>query len=179
MYCIFITYLVVLYQLWCLYHSYVGEATKVKILWHYNGSLGSSSNHSSCFFRELDLPSTIQHVAITFLGCWALIALILIFPFQHDHLTLLDTVAHVKIGIPFQVALRNTRAMLFEVVWSHVLPFESLLVQILSSNATFLDTLTIWTRIYFTSDICFFKCCATTSPLLCKSNSKGLIIGSS
>jgi hypothetical protein len=57
----------------------------------------------------------IQHAAITFLGCWALIVLILIFCFQHDHLTLLDAVAHVKTGIPFQVALRNTRAMLFEI----------------------------------------------------------------
>jgi len=52
MYCIFIMCVVMLYQLWCLYHSYVGEAIRVKILWHYNGSFGSLSNHSSCVFRE-------------------------------------------------------------------------------------------------------------------------------
>jgi hypothetical protein len=37
---------------------------------------------------------------------------------------------HVKIDIyPFQVALQDTHAMLFEVVQSYVLPFKSLMVQ--------------------------------------------------
>jgi len=59
----------------------------------------------------------VQHVIIIFLRCWAFIAFTLIFRFQQDHLTFLDIVAHVKIGIyPFQVALRNTHVMLFEVV---------------------------------------------------------------
>lgn len=65
----------------------------------------------------LDLLSMVQHVTIVFLGCWALIAFTFIFHFQQDHLTLLDIVAHVKIGIyPFQVALRDTHVMLFEVI---------------------------------------------------------------
>jgi hypothetical protein len=69
-----------------------------------------------------------------------------------------------------------------DVIWSHLITcfaFWKFSGAILSSNATFLDTSIIWTRIYFTSSICSFKCCATTSPLLCKSSSKGLIIGSS
>jgi hypothetical protein len=37
--------------------------------------------------------------------------------------------AHVKTSIyPFQVALWVTRAMLLEVIQSHVLPFESLVM---------------------------------------------------
>jgi hypothetical protein len=49
----------------------------------------------------------VQRAAPTFLICWDLIALALIFCFQQDdHSTLFDAVAHVKIGIyPFQVAL--------------------------------------------------------------------------
>jgi hypothetical protein len=66
---------------------------------------------------RLDLPSMVQHVTITFVGYWALIAFTLIFHFQQDHITLHDIVAHVKTDIyPFQVALRNTHVMLFEVV---------------------------------------------------------------
>jgi len=68
--------------------------------------------------RGLGLPSVVQHATPTFLECWALIALALIFHFQHDdHFILFDVVAYVKIGIfPFQVTLRDTRAMLPEVV---------------------------------------------------------------
>jgi len=49
---------------------------------------------------------------------------------QDDHLTLLDAMAHVKTSTyPFQVTLRNTHALLPKVFQSHVLPFESLIVQ--------------------------------------------------
>ncbi len=130
MYCIFIMYLVMLYQLWCLYHSYVGEATRARSFGTIMGHLVHYQITLHVSLGGLDLPSMVQHVAIAFLECCALIALTLIFHFQQDHLTLLDIMAHVKIGIyPFQVALWNTRAMLFEVIWSHVLPFESLVVQ--------------------------------------------------
>jgi hypothetical protein len=60
-----------------------------------------------------------------------LIAPTLVFCFQHDdHPTLLDVLAHVKIGTyPFPVALQNTRAMSPEVIRSHVLSFKSLVMQ--------------------------------------------------
>ncbi len=55
----------------------------------------------------------------------------LISHFQHDdHPTHLTMVAHEDIDIyPFQVALQDTSAMLHEIVRSHVLPFNSLMVQ--------------------------------------------------
>jgi len=63
----------------------------------HNGPFGSSLGHFSCFFEGLGLPLVVQHVAPTFLGCWALIARALIFHFQqYDHPTLLHVVAHVK-----------------------------------------------------------------------------------
>jgi galactokinase len=73
----------------------------------------------------------VQHAAPTFLKCWALIALALIFHFQQDdHCILLDVMAHVETDIyPFQVALWHTYVMFPKVVQSHVLPFESLVVQ--------------------------------------------------
>jgi hypothetical protein len=53
--------------------------------------------------RGLSLPSMIQHVTLALLKCWALITLALVFHFQHDdHPTILDAMAHAKIGIyPF------------------------------------------------------------------------------
>ncbi len=69
----------------------------------------------------------VQHAALAFLGCWALIVPALISYFQQDdHPTFLDAVARVEIDTyPFQVALWDTRVM---VVRSHVLFFESLIV---------------------------------------------------
>ncbi len=68
----------------------------------------------------------------------------LVFCFQHDdHPTLLDVLAHVKIGIyPFPVALWNTRAMSPEVIRSHLLSFKSLVVQsYLQTQYFFMDQL--------------------------------------
>jgi hypothetical protein len=69
----------------------------------------------------------VQHAALAFLGCWALIVPTLISYFQQDdHLIFLDVVARVEIDTyPFQVALWDTRDM---VVRSHVLFFKSLIV---------------------------------------------------
>jgi len=67
---------------------------------------------------------------LAFLRCWTLINPTLVSCFQQDdHFILLDAVAHVEIGTySFQVTLWDTRAMLLEVVQSHALPFESLVV---------------------------------------------------
>ncbi len=72
----------------------------------------------------------VRHIAPAFQGCWALITPALVSCFQQDdHLTFLDVVAHVETNTyPFQVALWDTHVMLQEVVRSHVLFFESLIV---------------------------------------------------
>jgi hypothetical protein len=59
-----------------------------------------------------------------------LIAFALVFRFdQDDHFTFFNVVTHVKIGTyPSQVTLWDTRVMLFELIRSHVLPFESFVV---------------------------------------------------
>jgi hypothetical protein len=44
-------YNVMLYQVWCLYHSYVRKIIRVKILWHHSGPFSLLSGHSSYFFR--------------------------------------------------------------------------------------------------------------------------------
>jgi len=44
-------YLAMLYQVWCLYHSYVKKTIRVKIFWYRSGPFDSSSNHFSCFFK--------------------------------------------------------------------------------------------------------------------------------
>jgi len=52
MYYISITmYLAMLYWVWCSYHSYVGKANRVKILWHHNEPFGLSLGHSFYFFK--------------------------------------------------------------------------------------------------------------------------------
>ncbi len=73
----------------------------------------------------------VQGVAFAFLGCQALITLALVSHFQHDdHLIFLNAMAHVETSIyPFQVALQDICAMLHEVIQSHVLPFENLIMQ--------------------------------------------------
>ncbi len=48
---------------------------------------------------KFGLPSIVQTIAPTFLGCWALIALTFVTHFQHDHPILLNKVRHVEINI--------------------------------------------------------------------------------
>ncbi len=98
------------------------KVIKVRILWHHSAPFGSSSDHSSLVVRR---------ATPAFLRCWILIAPTLVFHFQQDdHLTLFDAVAYVEIGIyPFQFALCNIHALLPTVIQSHVLPFESLVMQ--------------------------------------------------
>jgi hypothetical protein len=83
------------------------------------------------FLKGLGLPSVVRHVALAFLGCWALIAITLVFHFKlDDHLTLLNVVAHVETNTyPFQVTPHDIHALLPKVVRSHVLPFKSLVMQ--------------------------------------------------
>ncbi len=88
-------------------------------------SFGIIMGHLACcqviFFTSLGglgLPLVVQRVAPTFLICWDLIVLTLTSCFQQDdHPTLVDVVAHVKIGTyPFQVALWDTHAMFPKVI---------------------------------------------------------------
>lgn len=68
--------------------------------------------------RGLGLLLMVQCATLTFLECWTLILLTLVFRFQlDDHPTLLNVVAHVKTNIYFfQVTLWDTCAMLHEVI---------------------------------------------------------------
>jgi hypothetical protein len=67
----------------------------------------------------------------------------------------------------------------FEVVWSRVLPFKSLMHGvILFSNAILFDGLTIWIGIYFAFIKGSFECHANTSSIMCMSNNMGLVISS-
>jgi len=73
-----------------------------------------------------------------------LITFALVFHFdQDDHFTFFNVVTHVKIGTyPSQVTLWDTRVMLFEVIQSHVLPFESFVVlYYLQMQSFFMDQL--------------------------------------
>jgi hypothetical protein len=48
----------------------------------------------------MGLPFVVQNVALTFLGCWAVIVPALVIHFQQiDHLILLDEITNVKTGI--------------------------------------------------------------------------------
>jgi hypothetical protein len=89
------------------------------------GSFGFIVGHltRSCVTRfaylgGIGLPLMVRLVAPTFLGYWALIALVLVFHFhKDDHRTFLDVMAHVKTNIcPFLVAVQNIHAMLLEVI---------------------------------------------------------------
>jgi hypothetical protein len=53
------------------------------------------------------LPFVVQIIALTLLGCWALIIPTFVIHFQQDdHPILLDATTHVEIGSsPFQMAL--------------------------------------------------------------------------
>ncbi len=112
-------------------HNYVRKTIRLRILWHHNGPFGLLLGHFSYFFKGVRPSFNGLTSYFAFLGCWALIALTLVFHFQQDdHLTLFYVVAHVKTDIyPFQVALQDTSALLPRVVQSHVLPFKSLIVQ--------------------------------------------------
>jgi hypothetical protein len=68
--------------------------------------MGHLAHHQVIFptsLKELGLPSVVPHVALTLLGCWALITITLIIHFkQDDHPILLDVMAHVETDIyPF------------------------------------------------------------------------------
>ncbi len=78
------------------------------------GSFGGSISHLVCHqailpasLGKFNLPSIVQIVALTFLGCWALNVLALVTHFQQDdHPILLDVITHVETSIsPFQMTL--------------------------------------------------------------------------
>jgi hypothetical protein len=50
-------------------HGYIGEVIGHIIFEYYGGSFGSLLGHFTCFFKGLGLPSMVQFVAMTFLGC--------------------------------------------------------------------------------------------------------------
>jgi hypothetical protein len=177
-YCISITmYLVALYQIWCLYHIYVRKTIRFKILWHHSEPFGSSLGHYFCFFKGAR-PS--------FNGLTCCPHLFRMLSFDHSCINIpfptgwslyfLDVTTHVEIGIyPFWVALQDTCAMLPKLIWSHVLFWKSNNAMIFS-NALFFDGPITQVKIYFISSRCLFRCYASTSILMCRSSSKGLVI---
>ncbi len=144
----FIMYLVVLYQLWCLYHNYVGEVIRVKIIWHYNGSFGSLSNHFSCFFRG-SRPSfngpTCYYCLLRMLGfdCFYIhFSFSTRSPYSSWYS---GTCKNWYLSFP-----GSTTRYPCDVIWGHLstcFAFWKFSGAILSSNATFLDTPTIWVGI--------------------------------
>jgi hypothetical protein len=77
-------------------------------------SFGGSINHLACGQAILLASSSglnflfiVWTIALTFLGCWALIILTFVIRSQqYDHPIILDAVAHVEIGTSsFQMAL--------------------------------------------------------------------------
>jgi len=79
----------------------------------------------------LNLFFVVWIIALAFLGCWTLIILAFVIGFLQDvRLILLDVVAHVETNTsPFEMALQDVQTMLPQVVYFHVPPFESLVVQ--------------------------------------------------
>jgi len=68
------------------------------------GSFDGFISHLVCgqatsfiFSGEFNLPFVVWTLTFTFLGCWALIALALVFHFQlNNHLIILNAIAHVE-----------------------------------------------------------------------------------
>jgi hypothetical protein len=169
-----------LYQVWCSYHSYVRKAIRIKILSHHNGPFCHHQVTLLAFLEGLSLPSMVQHVAPTFLRCWALIVLTLVYCFL--------------VGWPYSSScggtckdqylsfLNHITGYLCNVTWGHLitcLAFWKSSSVILYSNAIFFDGSIIWAGIYFASNRCSFECCANMFSFLCRSNNKGLVINSS
>jgi hypothetical protein len=78
--------------------------------------------------------------------------------------------------------LGHTMKYLCDVSWGHLitcLVFQEISNAILSSNAVLFDGPITQAWIYFTSSICSFGCCVSTSLFLCRSSIKGLVINSS
>jgi hypothetical protein len=173
-----IKYLATLYQVWCLYHSYVGKAMKVKILWHHSEPFGSSLSHFSYFFQG-------TRPSISGPTCYPYLLKILGF----DHFC--TSISFLAKWSPYFSSCDGTcknRYLSFpcctmgyscNVTWCRPmthLAFQEPNVAILSSNVIFFDGPTTQAKFYFISTKCSFECCANTFPLLCKSYSKGLVI---
>ncbi len=86
------------------------------------------------FSKGFGLPSMVRHVALIFLGCWALIIFALVIHFQlDDHLLFFHVMAHVESGtFPFKLALKFYYSRLFvldsfllKVLWyNHIFTFK-------------------------------------------------------
>jgi len=171
----------VLYRVWCSYHNYVKKTIKVKILWHHNAPFSSSSSHSSYFFRG-------TRPSFNTLTCCLRLFRMLGFDWYCTNVAF-------PIGwSPYSYwcngtcrdwylsLLGCTIGYLCDVTWGHLitfLTFQKSSGAILSSNAIFLYGPITWARIYFDSNKCSFGCCANIFSLLCRSNSRGLVISSS
>jgi hypothetical protein len=78
--------------------------------------------------------------------------------------------------------LGNTTKYLCDVTWGHpitCLAFRDFSGAILFSNVVLFYGPTTWIGIYFAYSRCSFRCCASTSLFLCRSNNKDLVINSS
>jgi hypothetical protein len=171
-------YLAALYQVWCLYHSFVRKAIRVKILWHHSGPFGSSSSHSSYFFRG---------VRPSFSGLTCCPHLFRMLGFDRSCISLLFPVGWSPFSSWCNGTCKDQYLSLLGctigypciVTWGHpitCLAFRKFNNAILFSNEFFFDGPTTWVRIYFASNKCPSGCCVNTSSLLCRSNNKGLII---
>jgi hypothetical protein len=99
----------------------------------FDGYIGHLLHCQTTFLASSDmfnLPFVVWTTTFTFLGCWALGALALIFRFQQDnHLIILNAVTHVETNTSlFYIRLGDVRTILPEVVHFQVPPFESLMV---------------------------------------------------
>ncbi len=164
-----------LYQVWCLYHSYVRKAIKVTILWHHSGPLGSSSSHSSYFFRGARPSFSVRCAALVFsmLGFdWSYISLS--FPTRWSPFSSWcgGTCRNWYLSFPTCIT-----GYLCVVTWGRLitcLAFWKSSSAIISPNAVFFGGPTSRAIIYFTFNRCSFGYRANTSSLLCRSSNKKL-----
>jgi hypothetical protein len=169
-------YLVTLYRIWYLYHSYVRKAIKVKILWHHSGPFSSLLGHSSYFFKGLK-PS------LSGLTCCLRLFRMVGFDYSCINISFL-------VGwSPYSSWCNGTCRDQYLSLLGHIMIYSNIVIwgcpitcfafqefssAILFWNAFFFDRPTTWAKIYFTFSRCSFKCCVNMSSLLCRSSSKGL-----
>jgi hypothetical protein len=123
-------YFVTLHWVRYSYHNYIGKVTWWRIFWWFYQSPNSSPSHSLCFFRWAQPPfynSDYYSCIIGMLGtnhsCTYHSFLVRWSPYSSD------AIAHVKTNtFPSQMALRNTRILLPQVISSQVPPFERLAI---------------------------------------------------
>ncbi len=151
------------------------------------GSFGGSINHLvHCqaslltFLGELGLSFVVQTIALTFLGCWALIIFAFVIHFRHDdHPIFLDAIVHVKTNIfQFQMSLQN-----IEPYYPKLFVLKSHLLR--AQWFSFIPIISLFGRSLTRVGICFassrhsFKYHMNMSSFMCSFTGKRLVINSS